>query len=204
VAGVSDHFSLTVGQGAELTDDAALGALVDRVAASLGGCEPRVAASITFLGIAARLWAVAIRSALDDGGVPDLARLMWTDDRGSVRLHAPVITLLDGVDAIRGDPEQLIWEQVLEGHLRGLLRRTQRAYGLAEGLLWGNVASGLEGLAKVEPETRELTRALLQRPPLDMAMDGPRRRSCCLFYKVPGAGLCGDCVLDTVPARLSG
>ncbi|MFD7559857.1 (2Fe-2S)-binding protein, partial [Streptomyces sp. NPDC059835] len=23
------------------------------------------------------------------------------------------------------------------------------------------------------------------------------RRSCCLYYKVPGGGLCGDCVLRT-------
>jgi ferric iron reductase protein FhuF len=25
------------------------------------------------------------------------------------------------------------------------------------------------------------------------------RRSCCLFYRVPGAGTCGDCVLDDRP-----
>lgn len=31
------------------------------------------------------------------------------------------------------------------------------------------------------------------------AAGGYRRRSCCLYYRVPGGGLCGDCVLDTVP-----
>jgi len=25
------------------------------------------------------------------------------------------------------------------------------------------------------------------------------RRSCCLFYRLPGAGTCGDCVLDERP-----
>jgi ferric iron reductase protein FhuF len=24
---------------------------------------------------------------------------------------------------------------------------------------------------------------------------GFRRRSCCLYYRVPGGGICGDCVL---------
>lgn len=26
-----------------------------------------------------------------------------------------------------------------------------------------------------------------------------RRTSCCLFYRMPGAGVCGDCVLDEAP-----
>ena len=28
-----------------------------------------------------------------------------------------------------------------------------------------------------------------------------RRRSCCLYYRVPGGGLCGDCCLDRPPGR---
>jgi iron complex transport system ATP-binding protein len=28
---------------------------------------------------------------------------------------------------------------------------------------------------------------------------GYRRTSCCLYYRVPGGGLCGDCVLTTQP-----
>ena len=30
-----------------------------------------------------------------------------------------------------------------------------------------------------------------------------RRRSCCLYYRVPGGGLCGDCALDRVPGKRS-
>lgn len=33
------------------------------------------------------------------------------------------------------------------------------------------------------------------------AHGGYRRRSCCLYYRAPGGGLCGDCVLDTPPDR---
>jgi len=28
-----------------------------------------------------------------------------------------------------------------------------------------------------------------------------RRRSCCLYYRVPGGGICGDCVFETDPPR---
>jgi ferric iron reductase protein FhuF len=28
-----------------------------------------------------------------------------------------------------------------------------------------------------------------------------RRRSCCLYYRVPGGALCADCGLTRVPAR---
>ena len=31
--------------------------------------------------------------------------------------------------------------------------------------------------------------------------EGFRRRSCCLYYRVPGGGLCGDCVLGPLAAR---
>ncbi|MGW5694872.1 (2Fe-2S)-binding protein, partial [Streptomyces asiaticus] len=33
---------------------------------------------------------------------------------------------------------------------------------------------------------------------------GYRRRTCCLYYRVPGGGLCGDCVLREAPGRGSG
>ncbi|MDH6125407.1 (2Fe-2S)-binding protein [Kitasatospora sp. GP82] len=28
-----------------------------------------------------------------------------------------------------------------------------------------------------------------------------RRSTCCPYYRVPGSGLCGDCVLPTAPGR---
>ncbi|MGW4250864.1 (2Fe-2S)-binding protein, partial [Streptomyces californicus] len=33
------------------------------------------------------------------------------------------------------------------------------------------------------------------------APHGPafRRRSCCLYWRCPGGGLCGDCVFDSAP-----
>ena len=51
----------------------------------------------------------------------------------------------------------------------------------------------------------ELATGMLARPPLrGVGEYGPdrrfRRRSCCLLYRVPGAGLCGDCILAGRPA----
>jgi hypothetical protein len=96
-------------------------------------------------------------------------------------------------------------------------------FGLPERLLWGNVASGVAGAARgigiAEPRLAavaiRLADAQLRHGELagtadlpSISLDSPaasstslstswqiRRRSCCLFYRVPGAGTCGDCVL---------
>ncbi|MFV2120727.1 (2Fe-2S)-binding protein, partial [Streptomyces sp. Act-28] len=38
-------------------------------------------------------------------------------------------------------------------------------------------------------------------PDLAGTLRGPalRRRTCCLYYRCPGGGLCGDCVFDAPP-----
>jgi hypothetical protein len=85
---------------------------------------------------------------------------------------------------------------------------------LAHGLLRGNSASAMAGglgeLARARPDLgasgAALAAALLRTPGLagagrltgsDLAF---RRRSCCLYYRVPGSGLCGDCCFDRPPA----
>jgi ferric iron reductase protein FhuF len=50
---------------------------------------------------------------------------------------------------------------------------------------------------------------MVGRPPyageLELLGNGrARRRTCCLFYEVPGAGLCGDCVFDHPPGPSTG
>jgi iron complex transport system ATP-binding protein len=163
-----------------------------RIAATVGGCEPRVAESILVLGLAARLWSVALGSVSLTGLLPDLAGLAFTDDRGSVRL---------GLSDPRGwrttDPHD-VYEVVVTRTLSPILA----SMTLAPRLLWGNVASALSGAARVlDLPADGLAGALLDLPPLHGELDlSGRRATCCLFYRVPGAGLCGDCVLDAVPA----
>ncbi len=74
-------------------------------------------------------------------------------------------------------------------------------------MLWGNVISAANGAVTVMSQTRPeceqpgraLIAALMATDQLAGAaahIDGTfRRRNCCLFYLVPGAGYCGDCVL---------
>jgi FhuF 2Fe-2S C-terminal domain len=85
---------------------------------------------------------------------------------------------------------------------------------IAERVLWGNVASAVASarqlVAAAAPESAGRAGAvaehLLTTPPLaptaELRDPEPpdvgwsfRRRTCCLYYRVPGGGLCGDCVL---------
>lgn len=96
---------------------------------------------------------------------------------------------------------------VVERHLRPLVAAVRAVTPVAEGLLWGNAASALTGalavLARARPGSAtaatRLVEELLDLTPLrgtgTLGPSGFRRHSCCLYYRVPGGGLCGDCAL---------
>jgi hypothetical protein len=106
---------------------------------------------------------------------------------------------------------------VLDGPVAGLGRAVNAHTPLSAKILRGNVASALGGAVKMlsaaVPDRADaalgLANRLLAREPLagtgafvfQPDDGGPRpgwaftRTSCCLFYRVPGGGLCGDCVL---------
>jgi hypothetical protein len=103
---------------------------------------------------------------------------------------------------------------ILDGLVGPILSAFQREYRLSTKVLWGNVASGLAGAAGMigRPEAFDLVDDVLRVPPLrgtgeffrpDPAVDRRFfvRRSCCLFYRIPGAGTCGDCVLTPQDVR---
>jgi iron complex transport system ATP-binding protein len=163
-----------------------------RIAATVGGCEPRVAQSTLVLGLAARLWSLTVGCVAQAGVLPDLEQVGYTDDRGSVRLG-----LLQPQGWLTTDPQD-VYEVVVSRTLLPILTTMP----LSARLLWGNVASALAGTARVlDLPSAGLVAALLDLPLLHGELDPDGRRgTCCLFYRVPGAGLCGDCVLDAVPA----
>jgi len=181
-------------------------ALPDQIAAvrlRLGTREPRVAASLLFQGIAGRLWSPVLATAVLHGVIPDLdpARTYWrAASPGPILLAAP------GVGSLRADADAAR-RVVAERHLRPLVAAVRSATLVAEGLLWGNAASALVGaltvLAEAHPgrsaTARRLAEELLGMPSLrgtgDLGPEGFRRRSCCLYYRVPGGGMCGDCAL---------
>ncbi|WP_260611979.1 (2Fe-2S)-binding protein [Streptomyces sp. WAC06273] len=190
---------------------------VRKVAAALRAPEPRVAASVAHQGLAARLWSVTLGCAALYGRVPDLApRLLRWDPDAS----APDDLWLTGVRPLPGDAATAAGV-VLRDHIAPLTAAVHARYRVATGLLWGNAASALAGAGREldrwarragRPDTAEraraLTAGLLAHPllagtgTLTAARDGIafRRRSCCLYYRVPGSGVCGDCCFPRPPA----
>jgi len=183
-----------------------LARLVERVRTRLGTGQARVAASILFQGHAARLWSVSLGALLRGGLLPELDpdALLWRDQGGSVRLH------LDRTEGWRGeDLENALGCSVIDDHLTPLLTAVHRLAPLSGRLLWGNAASALLGAARVLDDAqlgpaRGVAARLLNYGPLRGTLEvqpegGYRRRSCCLFYRVPGGALCGDCALTRAP-----
>jgi FhuF 2Fe-2S C-terminal domain/Ferric iron reductase FhuF-like transporter len=181
-------------------------ALPDQIATArsrLGTGEPRVAASLLFQGIAGRLWSPVLAVAAAHGVVPDLdpARLFWR-----AMSPGPVLLAASGVSGLDADASA-VHRVVVERHLGPLVDAVREVTPVAEGLLWGNAASALTGaltvLVRARPGSSKagarLVEELLDLPPLrgtgTLGPSGFRRRSCCLYYRVPGGGLCGDCAL---------
>ncbi|MGW0142013.1 (2Fe-2S)-binding protein [Streptomyces calvus] len=192
--------------------DDPLSVRVRRVADALGTPETRVAASVAQQGLTARLWSVALGSAALYGAVPDLSpSLLRWDPRGS----APDDLWLTAVRPLPGDAATVA-ALVLDGHLRPLTEALRSRHRVAPGLLRGNAASALAGAAReldrwgrghgrtdVAARAAGLARELLAHPLLSGAgtLTGTafRRRSCCLYYRVPGGGVCGDCCFPRPP-----
>ena len=172
--------------------------------------EERVAASIALQGLAARLVSAPLAAVTLHGVLPDLGRdaLHW---RVSLTGPWPLWTDADRPARDPGELPALVAEEIagpLVGAVRALVPVSPR-------VLWGNVASSVAGAKRVlgteRPESAiraaELAAAVLDHPLLagtgERRPPGPpdrgwtfRRRSCCLYYRLPGGGTCGDCVLS--------
>jgi hypothetical protein len=228
VAALGSFFVIATGQDAgrdpgwrpftDLHEDGpAVRGLVAAYARRLGTAEPRVAASILFQGVAARLWSPVVAAAVAHGVVPDLASLYYRWAPG-----APVGLWLAAPGGWRGAGDlgdgggelaACVHRTVL-GQLAPLRAAIRALIGVADGLMWGNAASALAGVrhaAAVRPAIDEpltgMVERLLTLPPLAGTGELVRpfaerpelfymRRSCCLYYRVPpGGDYCGDCVL---------
>jgi len=167
--------------------------------------ELRVGASLVHLGHAARLWSPVLACALGHGVVPDLADLQRADDGAQLRMPQPVGEPLKvPLDSPSAD---LLYRVVVQDHMEPLAAGLP--VKLAPGLLSGNIASALVGAARAllsaRPDLRQsivgITNSLLDTGELagsGVITSGDldfRRRSCCLFYRIPGGSLCGDCAL---------
>jgi ferric iron reductase protein FhuF len=178
--------------------------LLSAVAGATGAREPRVAASLVVLGYSARLLGPSLTVLLRDGLALDAApaRVRFGYAAGAGFRLAPTAPA-----GWEGPGVAARWhEVVVDDHLAMVVAAVRARVPVAAGLLWGNVASGLVGtlaaLVRADVVTGEagdaFATSVLSGPPL--AGTGElagglrfRRRSCCLYYRLPGGGYCGDC-----------
>lgn len=185
--------------------------------------ELRACASISSLGLISRLLAPPLATACVAEVIPrlDPQRTHW---RPVVGGPVPIgLSMVDGV--VVGSAAEAATElerTVLRPCVEPVLTAYSRQFRLSPRVLSGNAASALAGAAgmllasptalRIDPV--EVVTAMLGRPSLvgtggyvrpfdDSAEQFFVRRSCCLFYRIPGGGTCGDCVLVPAAARLN-
>lgn len=191
-----------------------LGARIAHVRRVLGS-DDRVAASITFQGLAALLVSAPFAAAVAHATVPVWTprTLFWTPTTdGPWPLWCadpplrPVPTVDDAVGALAA--------AVVEQHLVPLVEAVRAQVRVSPRVLVGNAASTVASARRMVAEhwpasadrAAAVARGLLGTGLLDGAGElrdpaGPdrhwsfRRRSCCLYYRARDGGLCGDCVL---------
>lgn len=184
------------------------------------GSDERVAASIALQGLAALLVSAPLAAVVLHGVLPDLDadRLHWRPSgSGPWRLwcDGPTGRPLDEPDAA-----DALATALLDGHLAPLVVAVRAQVPVSERLLWGNVASSVAGAKRMvgveRPSAAERAARVAARLLDTGALAGSgerheptppdrgwtfRRRSCCLYYRIEGGGLCGDCVLAEAPAH---
>ena len=224
----------------ELLDEPAL--LADRVQAARAylaagsGQDPdavelRVAASVTHLGLAARTLSPLLALAVLHGRT---APVGLSDLRWQPTMPSTFPLSIAGLDDARGgsgtDPAA---ETIAEALARGAIRTVAadlcaaaRRFGVSDRVLWGNIASALNGarttLSAARPDRAPGIQAavtgLLSHSVLadtsQTSIDGRfQRRSCCLIYRATprrDGMVCGDCVLlgargtSAAPLRAAG
>lgn len=176
-----------------------------------GDIPERAVASVTFLGLASRLLSPPLAAAAAGGAmpVPDPAKLWWRAAEGG-----PIPFAYRGLTAVEDGAAltTALAEPVLEVF--------RRRFALSGQVLWGNVASALGGaagmIADASPSHAAAAAALvagaLRTPQLvgTATLERPDpyrdrwflvRRNCCLYYRIPGGGTCGDCILTPQESR---
>lgn len=208
----------------ELSDPTVLDTRVGaarRQLARLGGLDPsdlpdRVVASTVFLGLAARLLSAPLAAAALAGAVPvpDPARIHWRPVASGplpISYETLAATTAD-LPAALADVVTTVVEPVLTAY--------RKRFVISEKVLWGNVASALGGAHTMITEAAPahasraaaLIEAMLTRSPLAGTATLHRpdptrdrwflvRHNCCLYYRIPGGGTCGDCVLTDRRSR---
>lgn len=180
--------------------------LAGRVAKSPDGVDLRVAASVTHLGVIARVIAPTIAAVVTGG--PRISQKLndvwWQDQLGG---PFPLSVLQQQASEREGGDNGL--GSAVESVTRCVLDET----GVSDRVLWGNVGSSANSAARLigaaRPDLSEAAHEAANSYLRDVRVDGGalragpgfRRRSCCLIYQLTDdrSAVCGDCVLEPTP-----
>ena len=185
-----------------------IGEVRERLAAAAGcpaaSVEFRVAASIAQLGLCARLLSPALGAAAAGRTLPvDVGQARWVPALGGP------FRLSLAEAAVAAEADTAATAALLAGPITQIVRAVE-AMAVSPRVLWGNVASAVNGAAAMIAAARpdlagpaaETAAAMLASPALTgtfqgRPLQGFRRRNCCLIYRLsPGRpAYCGDCVL---------
>ncbi len=197
---------------------------IDAVRAALAAGRPvqriehKVAASVTHLGLVARLIAPALALVVTTGHLPctDLSRLWWQDELGGAfPLSVPDLTVAalthQPTDSVQG--AALLREKLVDGPVRALTDAVAATVPVSALVLQGNIASAINSAATLIASkridllhpSRAIADALLHDPELNPTNSPSgkafRRSSCCLIYRTSPSrsastdSTCGDCIL---------
>ena len=185
-----------------------IGEVRERLAAAAGcpaaAVEFRVAASIAQLGLCARLMSPALGAAAAGRALSiEVAQARWVPALGGP------FRLSLAEEAMAAGPDTAATAALLAGPVTQIVRAVE-AMAVSPRVLWGNVASAVNGAATMIAAARpdlagraaETAGALLGYPDLvgtyqGRPLEGFRRRNCCLIYRLSPErpAYCGDCVL---------
>jgi ferric iron reductase protein FhuF len=214
-------FAVAAGAGpgwvtwADIVNGGPLQQRIDDVRATLAAApgapdvDLRVAASLTHLGLVARLLSPVLGAALLRGALPVArAEAVFLQLSGANPLP---MTLAVARTVPVDDPGSLadaLDREWLVPAVRPLSAEVTLRTGLSPQVLEGNTASAVAGALRMAavaaPALTEFAANTLDAVLADSALadTGARRsdgsfvrRSCCLLYRLPGAGTCGDCIL---------
>ena len=178
----------------------------------------RVAASVAHLGLVARLIAPVLAATASHRHLDmRLAGLWWQDKLGG---PAPLSIPAPG-DPGRGQrdcdlPAGNACHVLLDDVIAPITAATSDLVPVSGQVLWGNVASAINGaanhLAGLRPDLGRqawaAATAFFTCPQLSRERQGPgpafRRSSCCLIYQLAPDqthGICGDCILNAAHSR---
>lgn len=176
--------------------------LVAKTTAGYRTSDLRIGASLVQFSHASRLWSPLLGCALQYGVLPGLADLQRRGTSTELRLPEPLGEPVDaGTEMVRQ-----LYRSVIVDHLEPLAAGLR--VKMAPRLLYGNAAAALVAaaaqLARARPELHydvlDVTESLLATGELvgtgHLTGLTFRRRSCCLYYRVPGGSNCGDCALN--------